>query len=104
MTGRVVDSVTGAGVPRASLQTVRGGIVVGTAADDDGRWSFPFLSGDAVRVSSVGYSPRYVPGASLPGTLTLAPLVEELPGITITPTPRRSPWPWVLLALALSDG
>lgn len=103
VTGTVVDSLTGQPVPRASLQAVRAGVIVGTAADDLGRWSFPFLPGEHVRVSSIGYTTRHVPAAALPGPFDLVPLVEELPGVTITPAPRRNLWPLLLAALLVAD-
>ena len=84
MQGRIVDAYTGEPVPGASLLTMRNGVPVGTAADADGRWSFGFNPGESVRVSSIGYTTRWTTAGSLALAFALTPLVEELPGVTIT--------------------
>ena len=83
---------------------MRNGVPVGTAADADGRWSFGFNPGESVRVSSIGYTTRWTTAGSLALAFALTPLVEELPGVTITaPRPRRNAWAWILIGAAIAD-
>lgn len=109
MIGRIVDSISGEGVPFAYIGTDRGGQWTGTQADEGGNWSFGFLPGDLVRVASIGYRTAELTGAELSegaGVVFLEEVAGELDPVIVTPhqdepATASTSYLWLLLLVPL---
>lgn len=100
--GRIVDAVTGEGLPGAHVyyeDDLSATGFLGTTTDVDGYFSGEFPEGAAVSVSMVGYAPESFRAVGSPVDILMSPGVE-LVELEVTPTPSTNAWaPLVLLLI-----
>lgn len=94
--GKVIDVNTGEGIPYASIEvTDQLGTYLGAGVSADVRGNFSIDStmmqpGTFLRISSVGYSTMSFPYSIYTSytNFELSPVIQSLPGITISPTKK----------------
>lgn len=109
--GKIIDSVTGAGIPYATIQAVidngdaNGGIMENaTAAKADGSFSLA-TEGDVLLITSAEYIDNYVQiDSTYDHTIANLPLIRIVKQegsviVTATPPKKKNNAAWLLLAL-----
>ena len=97
-----MDAVSGERLPGAHVYVNRDGTPVGTVTDANGAYSFPFIPGEIVTISFVGYSPETFEADGRAGwEHGLARATYQLDEFTVTPNAKPNLLLWGLLILGV---
>lgn len=96
--GRIIDAVTGQGIPYASVEiTDASGTYLGAGVSADVRGNFDIdsemmMAGTFMRISSVGYSSESVPYTDYltQRTFALRPAAQTLPPVVVSVPPAAN--------------